>query len=217
MALIFAYLSLPIFPYPHSLIKIFSIYKESSKNTLYVCGYQNWIGCLGVCELWKNNVQILRISSQKLYFGDDDALYHGIIQEPVWKWRHNYRHEISRDPFAETVLFQKSSTIFIFRQIDRANFAVRGPNSLQAFFVQKRNHISLSSTQILHTCTFEIEFSTYITKSDADVLETYQCWILVEDKHKYLNCLNLHCWKLSIRIWRSFTMRVIEYSPKVGG
>ena len=28
------------------------------------------------------------------------------------------------------VLFQTYSTIFIFRQIDRANFAVRGPSSL---------------------------------------------------------------------------------------
>ena len=68
-----------------------------------------------------------------MYFGDDDALYDAIIQEPVWKWRHNYRHEISKDTFADTVLVQTSSTIFIFRQIDRANFAVRGLNFLQAF------------------------------------------------------------------------------------
>ena len=77
----------------------------------------------------KNNVLILLISTQKLYFCDDDAIYDVIIQEPVWKWRHNYRHEISRDPFAESVLFQTYSTIFMFSQIDRANFAVRGPSS----------------------------------------------------------------------------------------
>ena len=31
----------------------------------------------------KNNVLILLISSQKLYFDDDDAIYDNIIQEPV--------------------------------------------------------------------------------------------------------------------------------------
>ena len=78
----------------------------------------------------KKNVHILLISSQKVYFGDDDAIYDVIIQEPVWKWRHKYRHEISRDPFVESVLFQTYSIIFIFTQIDRANFAVHGPSSL---------------------------------------------------------------------------------------
>ena len=95
-----------------------------------MCGYQNWIRGGGVCELWKNNVLILLITSQKLYFCEDDAIYDFIIQEPVWKWCHNYRHEISRDPFAESVLFQTYSTIFIFRQIERATFAVCGPSSL---------------------------------------------------------------------------------------
>ena len=46
-----------------------------------MCGNQNWIGGWVVCELWKNNVQILLISSQKLYFGDDDAIYDDITQE----------------------------------------------------------------------------------------------------------------------------------------
>ena len=77
----------------------------------------------------KNNALILQMSSQKLYLGDDGAIYDVIIQEPVWKWRHNYRHEISRDLFAESVLFQTYSTIFNFRKIDRANFEVRGPSS----------------------------------------------------------------------------------------
>ena len=48
-----------------------------------MCGYNYWIGVWGVCELWKNNILILLISSQKLYFGDDDAIYDVIIQEPV--------------------------------------------------------------------------------------------------------------------------------------
>ena len=59
------------------------MYKESSENTLKVCGYKNWIGGWGVCELWKNNILILLISTQNLYFGDDDAIYDAIIQEPV--------------------------------------------------------------------------------------------------------------------------------------
>ena len=31
----------------------------------------------------KNNVLTLLISSQKLFFGDDDAIYDVIIQEPI--------------------------------------------------------------------------------------------------------------------------------------
>ena len=95
-----------------------------------MCDYQNWIGGMGVCELWKNNVLVLLISSQKLYFGDNVAIYDVIIQKLVWKWRNNYKHEISKNPFAKTVLFQTYSTIFIFMQIVRANFAVRGHSSL---------------------------------------------------------------------------------------
>ena len=73
---------------------------------------------------------ILLISTQKSYFCDNDAIYDVIMQEPVWKWRHNFRHKISRDSFADLPLFKTFSIIFIFRQIDRANFAVRGPSSL---------------------------------------------------------------------------------------
>ena len=82
------------------------------------------------CEVWKNKEMILIISTQKVYFSDDDALYDVIIHEPVWKWHHNYRHEISRDPFAELLLFYTYSTIFIFRQIDRANYVVCRPTYL---------------------------------------------------------------------------------------
>ena len=43
---------------------------------------------------------------KKLYFGDDDVnIYDVIIEEPVWKWSHNYGHEISIDPFAELPVF----------------------------------------------------------------------------------------------------------------
>ena len=51
--------------------------------------------------IMKKNILSLLISTQKLYFGDDDAIHDVIIKEPVWKWRHNYRHEINRNTFAE--------------------------------------------------------------------------------------------------------------------
>ena len=60
---------------------------------------------------------------------DDDVIYDVIIEEPVWKWCQNYRHEFSNDQFAELPVFKAYLTIFIFKQIDRANFAVRGPSS----------------------------------------------------------------------------------------
>ena len=52
---------------------------------------------------------ILRISTKKSYFCDNDAIYDVIIQEPVSKWRHNHRHKISRDSFAELPLFKTFS------------------------------------------------------------------------------------------------------------
>ena len=122
---IFTHLLMSIFLYPHPSIQKVLIYKESSEKALNVCDYKNW----SVCELCKNNIQSLLISTQKLYFSDKDAINDVILQEPVLKWRHNYRHDISRDPFAKLLLFQTYSIIFIFRQIDRANFAVRGPSS----------------------------------------------------------------------------------------
>ena len=78
----------------------------------------------------KNNMLISLFSSQTLNYGDDKAIYDTIIQEPVCKIRHRYRHEITGDAFAESVLSQTYLTIFIFIKIDRANFAVRGPSSL---------------------------------------------------------------------------------------
>ena len=59
-------------------------------------GYENWIGGWGVCDLWKNNVLILLISSQELFSVDDDAIHDVIIQEHVWKWCHNYMSSINR-------------------------------------------------------------------------------------------------------------------------
>ena len=74
---------------------------------------------------------ILLISAWKSYFCDNDAIYDVIMQEPVRKWRHNHRLKISRDSFSELPLFKTFAIIFIFRQIDRANFAVRGSSSLR--------------------------------------------------------------------------------------
>ena len=117
------------FLYPLPSIQKVLICKESSENAMKDCGHKNWIEGWGVFKIWKNNILILLILIQKLYFVDDDAMYDVIIQEPVWKWRHYNRHEISRDSFAEVSLSITYSTIFIFRQIDRANFAVRSPSS----------------------------------------------------------------------------------------
>ena len=66
-----------------------------------MCGNKNGSEVGAYVNYEKKNVLILLISSQKLYFGDDDAIYDLIIQEPVCKWCHNYKHEISRDPFAK--------------------------------------------------------------------------------------------------------------------
>ena len=113
-----------------------------------------------------------------MYFGDDDAIYDVIIQEPVWKWRHNYLHEISRDPFAESVLFQTCSTIFIFRQINRANFAVRGPSSLtpftQGYFVP-----SLGDTlENIFYCQSSFAIWLYIISSSPLLKKNQHPWIL---------------------------------------
>ena len=56
------------------------IYKESPENAL------NVIAGWGTCELCENNI-VLRflISTQKLYFGDIDAIYDVIFLEPVRK------------------------------------------------------------------------------------------------------------------------------------
>ena len=63
----------------------------------------------------KINILILLFSGHNLYFGDDDAIYDVIIQKPVWKWGQNYRQEISKDTFAELLLFKTDSTIYIVR------------------------------------------------------------------------------------------------------
>ena len=52
---------------------------------------------MGVCDMIKSNILILLISTQKLHFGDDDAIYDILMQ----KRHHNYRHEINRDPIVE--------------------------------------------------------------------------------------------------------------------
>ena len=53
----------------------------------------------------KSNILILLITTQKLYFSDDDPIYDVLMQDPVWKLHHNYKHEINRDPFAELPIF----------------------------------------------------------------------------------------------------------------
>ena len=76
----FAHLPLSIFLYPHPSIQKLLLYKESSYNALNICGYKNWIGGLGICKFCENNILIFLISKQKLFFGDDDAIYDVIIK-----------------------------------------------------------------------------------------------------------------------------------------
>ena len=80
----------------------------------------------------KNHANLANFNT-KSYFCVNDAIYDVIMQEPPGKWRHNTGHEISRDSFDEFPVFYTYSNIFIFRKIDRANFAVRGPKSLVFF------------------------------------------------------------------------------------
>ena len=49
--------------------------------------------------MWKSNMLILVISTQKLFFGDSYAIF----DEPIWK-RHNYKNEYSRGPFTELLV-----------------------------------------------------------------------------------------------------------------
>ena len=124
---------------------------------------------LGCMLILKNNKLILLISIQKLFFGDDDAIYDVINEEPFWKWRHNYRHDFSRDPFAELSVFYTHSTIFIFRQIDRANIAVCGPTSLS---VQKgRNYKKKKGIKI--TCGYaHLHIMSFITTKFYEILSS---------------------------------------------
>ena len=91
---IFAGLLSSIFLMPHPSIQKLLIYKESSENALNACSSKNWIGGWGVGEIWEISMQILLFSTQKSYFCDNDVIYDVIMQEPVRKWRHNYKHEI---------------------------------------------------------------------------------------------------------------------------
>ena len=56
---------------------------------------------------------------------------HDIIIYLFQEKKHDLNHKISRYSFDQLPLFQTHSIIFIFKQIDSANFAVRGPGSFQ--------------------------------------------------------------------------------------
>ena len=122
------------------------------------------------------------ISIQKLFFGDDDAIYDVINEEQVWKWRHNYRHEFSRDPFAELSIFYTYSTIFIFRQIDTSNIAVRGPTSLlyelslSLWFFFNTWDIPCSGTTFYFLSAILTRTITCITLHTF-LLKTYEKWL----------------------------------------
>ena len=114
------------------------VYEESSYNAQNVRSNKLWIGGWGI---WENNMLNMLISTQKLYFCDDDAIYDDIMEKPVRKLRHSYRHEISRDSFVKLSVFYTYSTIFIFTHIDGANIAFRGLLALLHF--QKEKYLFL--------------------------------------------------------------------------
>ena len=66
-------------------------YTKTLPKTLLSCVVTKIGSEVGAYVIYEKNVLILLISSQKLYFGDDDAIYDTRFQEPVWKWRHYYR------------------------------------------------------------------------------------------------------------------------------
>ena len=107
---------------------------------------------------WENNMLILVILTQKSQFCDNDAIYDVIMQEPVRKWRHNHRHNISRDSFAEKSPFKTFSINFIFRQIDRAIFAVRGPSSLGPRLTPWEGNGKLAMMGWWNFGTFQLQF-----------------------------------------------------------
>ena len=59
-----------------------------------------------------------------MYFGDDDAIYVVIIQQPVWKWHHNYKTWIQQGSIRWITTLLDISNHFHFRQINRAYFSV---------------------------------------------------------------------------------------------
>ena len=70
------------------------------------------------------------ISTQMLYFGDVDAIFWVMMQENYFRITDMKSAGISYF-FRQTV--HMYSTFYIFRQIYRVKFAVRGPSSLQPF------------------------------------------------------------------------------------
>ena len=61
--------------------------------------------------MWKSNMLFLLISTKKLYFGDNYAIYDVILQEPIWKRHYIYKNEYSRDPFTELLVFSTYSIV----------------------------------------------------------------------------------------------------------
>ena len=81
---------------------VFQVLWKSSQRARTTNGEFGPVPCQnGVCENWENDMLILLISTQRSYFCDNDAIYDVIMQEPVRKWRHNHRHKINRNSFAE--------------------------------------------------------------------------------------------------------------------
>ena len=148
-----------------------------------------------------------------MYFCDNDAIYDVIVQEPVRKWRQYHRHEINRYSFAELSLFQTNSTICIYRLIDMANFAVRGPSSLtqsilgwRGFkFVQMKNHSILIKQMMFFFLLFNQHYENHMCLLIWTVFSGEHCgpWASCYLDLIILQCINLYhisFWKLNV-LW----------------
>ena len=59
----------------------------------------------------KKKIQIFLILMQKFFYPINGV----IMQEPVWKWRHNNIYYINKDPFSVLSDFRKYSTFLHFQ------------------------------------------------------------------------------------------------------
>ena len=69
----------------------------------------------------KSNFLIFTNFNKRLVFwwGWRYLWYQNARYDSIWKWRHNYKHEITRDKFSNSSVHNTYSAIFSFRQIDR--------------------------------------------------------------------------------------------------
>ena len=95
----------------------------------FIFSNKNWLGGWGVWEIFRKQHVNFANFKQKSYFCDNDAIFDVAMQ-----------NRLENDVITPNInsagihLLYYHSIIFIFRQIDKDNFAVRGPSSW--YFIQ---------------------------------------------------------------------------------